>query len=275
MTHIVPFEKQKQELDYLRTLTAIASKSGQYRDLNPETMLNIMLTAKDLGISPMKALNGGFYIVNGKISMSTAMMADRIRRDGHSIKITEWTKEKCIIIGKRKDNEDSVKVEFTMEDAQLAGLTNSPTWKKFPKAMLYNRAMSMLARVLFPDVVGNCYSEDERYDIMNIPPEKRPIEDPDAALTLEVSEATFMQDKKEEPMMLLDSPYETLKELMTIEDSALDLTKLDEFLQERSQKSKKSIDRIIEAALLDKDMTKKFVNAYASWFKESELEATA
>jgi hypothetical protein len=97
--------------------------------------------------------------------MSTALMCDRIRKEGHSVKVTDYTKDKCTIIGVRKDNGDSIKVEFTMEDAQLAGLTQNDNWRKYPKAMLYNRAMSTLARMLFPDVVGNCYSEDEKREI--------------------------------------------------------------------------------------------------------------
>ena len=176
-------QKQKQDLDYFRTLASVAAKGGNH-NASPETLLNIMLTAKDLGISPMKAINGGFYIVNGKISMSTALMTDRIRREGHSIKIPEWTSQKCVIIGVRKDNGDSIKFEFTMEDAQAAGLSNSPTWKKFPKQMLYNRAMATLARTLFPDVVGNAYSEDEKWDIMNVPPEQRPLETFDDAMEI-------------------------------------------------------------------------------------------
>ncbi len=178
MSNIVKFEQKKYDIDHFKKLVDIASKSGNY-GMTPDVMLNIMMTAQDLGISALKALNGGFYIVNGKISMSTALMADRIRKDGHSIKIPEWTSEKCVIIGVRRDNGDSIKFEFTMEDAKIAGLTNSPTWKKFPKQMLYNRAMSTLARTLFPDVVGNAYSEDEKYDVMNVPPERRPCEDPD------------------------------------------------------------------------------------------------
>ncbi len=166
MTNIINFEHQSKEIEALKQLVGVALKSGKYpQEMNGDTMLNIMLSAKDLGVSPMKALNGGFYVVNGKIAMSTALMSDRIRRDGHSVKITEWTEDKCVIIGIRKDNQDSVKVEFTMKDAQLAGLTSSPTWKKYPKNMLYNRAMSTLARVLFSDVVGNCYSEDEKEEI--------------------------------------------------------------------------------------------------------------
>ncbi len=179
MTALVRQEDQN-DLKHFKDLCKTCMASGKYgSDMNEATMLNIMLTARDLGISPMKAINGGFYIVNGKISMATTLMIDRIRNAGHSISILEWTKDKCIIVGKRKDNGDSCKLEYTMEDAQLAGLTGSPTWKKHPKAMLSARAHSMLARVLFPDVVGNAYSEDESHEIQGIPPSKRPDVEPD------------------------------------------------------------------------------------------------
>lgn len=266
--NIIKFEEKKQELDYYKGLVAIASKSSAYKDMPPETMLNVMLTAKDLGISPMKAINGGFYIVNGKISMSTALMADRIRKEGHSIKITEWTKDKCVIIGKRRDNEDSVKVEFTVEDAQLAGLLNSPTWKKFPKAMLYNRAMSMLARVLFPDVVGNAYSEDEGYDIMNVAPERRPDIDPESDSLTIPCEAI----KKEEPA-LIGTPLETLKEYLVVEN--IDASRIEQFLDIRAERSKKTRDQIIDSALLDKSLTQKFIELYVKWLAEVNQPAVA
>jgi len=240
MSEVVKYQQQKQELDYFRTLAGVASKGGTH-NMAPETLMNIMLTAKDLGISPMKAINGGFYVVNGKISMSTALMADRIRKEGHSIRIPEWTSQKCVILGVRKDNGDSVKFEFTMEDAQAAGLTSSPTWKKFPKQMLYNRAMSTMARVLFPDVVGNAYSEDEKWDIMNVPPEKRPVEDPDA---IEIN--TQAQVSNEEPV-LIGSPMETLKEHLSVDNISVEF--LEQYLQDLSEKKKQPIDRIIESAL--------------------------
>lgn len=182
MTHVVKYEQQKQNLDYLKSVAKIASDSKQYQSMTESSLLNLMLSASDMGISPMKAINGGFYVVNGKVCMATSLMADRIRKAGHSIKITEMSREKCIIVAVRKDNGDSLKFEYSWEDATLAGLTGSPTWKKFPKLMLYNRCMSSVARILFSDVVGNCYSEEERFDIANIPAEKRPLEDPSSDL---------------------------------------------------------------------------------------------
>jgi hypothetical protein len=239
MNPLVHFEKQKQEIDYYRTLAAIAAKSNTTQ-LSPEVMLNIMLTARDLGISPLKAVNGGFYVVNGKISMSTALMADRIRKEGHSIRIPEWTSEKCVMIGIRKDNGDSVKFEFTMQDAQTAGLTNSPTWKKFPKQMLYNRAMSTLARTLFPDVVGNAYSEDEKWDIMNVPAENRPEEDPDT-MTVEAKQPQL-------ETIIIGSPFETLKEHLAVD--GIDTEYLETYLSILAEKKKQTVEQIIESALM-------------------------
>ncbi len=163
MSAIVKFEdqRQKSEMEIFQELVDVAIKSGNYANKSKDHLLNLMFTAKELGIPPMKAINGGFYIVQGKVCMATWLMVDRIREAGHSIRIPEWTSEKCIVMGIRKDNGDSIKFEFTMEDAKRAKLTEKQPWKEYPKHMLYARAMSTIGRVLFPDVVGNVYSEDE------------------------------------------------------------------------------------------------------------------
>lgn len=260
MSNLAKYQEQKHELEHFRGLAAIAAKSGQHNDKSPEAMLNIMLTAHDLGISPMKALNGGFYLVNGKISMSASMMADRIRKAGHSIKIPEWTREKCVIIGVRKDNNDSIKFEFTMEDAQLAGLNSSPTWKRYPKHMLYARALSTIARTLFPDVVGNAYSEEERFDIMNVPPEKRPLEEPESDDTITVSSRADATIAVEAKTSLVGTPLETLKEHLTIDNISTDY--LDEYLRELSEKKKQTVEQLIESAL-HPQILPRFKNSYA------------
>src|SRR5574337_797471 len=93
-TTLTKYQNKTHDIEHFKTLASIASKGGSTGSL--ENLMNIMLTANDLGISPMKAINGGFYIVKGKISMSTALMADRIRKEGHSIKIPEWTSKSCV-----------------------------------------------------------------------------------------------------------------------------------------------------------------------------------
>lgn len=260
MNKIVKFEESKEynehqaTLAMLKEMATIALKSGKYpKEYDECTILNIYLTAKALGVHPMKALNGGMYIVNGKISMSTSLLADMIRRAGHSIKILEMTKEKCVILGIRKDNEDSAKIEFNMEDAHMAGLTGSQVWKKYPKAMLYNRAMSMLARVLWPDVTGNPYSEDEADDIKGVAPKDKKDVDPDAAITINVphevhiSKEQLNEQTGEVQKIPLNSPQEAILDSYLIDDMpAIELIKKNLEIADVYLMDQRDFDRTIE-----------------------------
>lgn len=269
MTNIIKVEEQKKQIDQIKVLTQIAIKSGKYKDYSESDIMNIMLTANDLGISPMKALNGGFYIVNGKISMSTALMVDKIRKEGHSIRITEWNKDKCVIIGIRKDNGDSVKFEFTLEDAQAAGLLGSPTWKKWPKQMLYNRCMATIARVLFPDVVGNSYNEDEKHDIAGIPPEKRPEEDPmpetiDVSVDVETGEIK-METLNNDHLVELSEMLEGRDDVVERINKWKGTKKLSELLEKDYVEVKKFLVKFFEQEkrTLSKQTTEESVSVFA------------
>ena len=130
----------------------------------------IVHKARALGVNPIDALNGGLYVVSGKVGMSTELMASLIRAQGHSItKDSKSTDVKCILNGKRKDTGDTWQCSFSIEDAKKAGIYKS-SWEKYPGIMCYNRAMSMLARQLFPDVIkGAGYTMDELKEIARVP----------------------------------------------------------------------------------------------------------
>jgi hypothetical protein len=135
--------------------------------MGAEGLYAIVQKAKSMGICPLDALNGGMFCVNGKVEMSAQMMNRLIRSKGHSIqKIDEkCTKTCCVLKGKRADNGDVWMISFSVEDAKRAGLVklNGP-WEKFPEAMCFARALSMLARQLFPDVIVDTYVEGEISD---------------------------------------------------------------------------------------------------------------
>jgi hypothetical protein len=130
----------------------------------------VLLAAHDLGIKPTIALNGGLWNIKGKIEISARLMTSMIRRAGHSIKEKILNDEVCTLYGKRCDNQDDAEATFTIKQAKLAGLvrTNhdgSPgMWQKYAEDMLYARALSRLARRLFPDVIGTAYVEGEIRD---------------------------------------------------------------------------------------------------------------
>jgi hypothetical protein len=132
-----------------------------YKRMGVEGVCAIVEKAKSIGISPLEALNGGMYYVQGKVELTSGMMNQLIRMNGHSI-----TKDKrsddsvCILHGKRKDNGDTWVESFSIEDAKKAGIYKNQ-WIKYPKDMLFARALSRLARQLFPDIIKGCYVQGE------------------------------------------------------------------------------------------------------------------
>lgn len=153
----------EHEMMVYHTMAEQAVSSKMYRGIGEKAgVMMIMLSARELGIPPMQALNGGINIINGKAEISARMMSALIRKAGHEIKIKEISDTSCTLIGKRLDTGESEEASFTVADAQKAGLVKpNGGWVKCPKDMCFARALSRLARQLFSDVIGIGYVEGE------------------------------------------------------------------------------------------------------------------
>lgn len=151
----------QQEFQMLQVIAKNASDSGLYGGFGQQAKIfMVLLAARELGVSPCLALNGGIWNIQGKIEISARLMNGLIRRAGHSIKIVVSNDTHCTLLGTRSDG-DSFETSFNMDDAIKAGLAGGNVWKKYPADMLYNRCMSRLARRLFPDIIGTAYVEGE------------------------------------------------------------------------------------------------------------------
>jgi hypothetical protein len=155
-----------QEMMVYQTWAKSAFDSQMYRTIGKESaIMMIMLAAREFGIGPAQALNGGLHIIEGKVELSARIMSALIRRAKHTLKILEDTDKKCVIYGRRADTGEEHTVTYTIEMAQTAGLIKDKGgWKKVPDDMLFARAMSKLARRLFSDVIGIGYVEGEISD---------------------------------------------------------------------------------------------------------------
>jgi hypothetical protein len=164
------FNKQLEDLNKIQDTCKKLLQTKHYANLGEAGVHAIMARAKALGIHPFEALNGGFHCINGKVGMSTEMMAALVRQRGHSITKDPKSTNDCIILhGKRADNGDMWTCSFSRGDAEAAGLWGTATWKKYPAVMLYNRCMSQLFRQLFPDLsLGAGYVEDELKEIAKV-----------------------------------------------------------------------------------------------------------
>ena len=171
MNENLPVVKQMQgvsiptehEMMVYHTMAEQAVSSKMYRGIGDKAgVMMIMLSARELGIPPMQAMNGGINIINGKAEISARMMSALIRKAGHEIKIKESTDDICTLIGKRSDTGETEEVSFSIEDAKKASLIKpNGGWVKCPKDMCFARALSRLGRQLFSDVIGIGYVEGE------------------------------------------------------------------------------------------------------------------
>jgi len=151
-----------QDFTKMNIIAKKAAECGLYAGAGSEAKIfMILLSAIEMGVKPMEALNGGIWNIQGKIEISVRLMSKMIRQHGHSIKTIQCDDQGCILEGRRADNGDTMQASFTIKDAIKAGLASRDVWKKYTEDMLYSRALSRLARRLFSDVVGQAYVEGE------------------------------------------------------------------------------------------------------------------
>lgn len=150
------------EIEETQNLVRELLKTKHYQKLGEVGVFAIVQKAKSIGMNLLDALNGGiYYLPNGVLEITAMTMNMLIRAAGHSIsKDPKSNSQICILHGKRKDNGDTWVSSFSIEDAKKADIFKN-TWHKYPEDMMFARALSRLARQLFPDVIKGCYVKGE------------------------------------------------------------------------------------------------------------------
>ena len=144
------------------TLGNVLAASGFFADSREGAQAAVKVMAgQELGFGPIASMTG-IYIVKGRVTLSANLMAAAIKRHpAYTFRVREHTAEVCTI-DFLEDGEVIGTSSFSMDDAKAAGLANSETHKKFPKNMLYARALSNGAKWYCPDVFGGAiYTPDE------------------------------------------------------------------------------------------------------------------
>lgn len=247
------------ELKSYQIIATIASNNPHWKKLGGNgsteevvaTILSVMLLARELGFSPMQAVSGGINNINGKFEISARLMNQAIRNRGHKIQVLTLTDEVCRIIGQRRDTGEEMEVIYHIEEARRSGLVrdNSP-WKKVPQDMLFARAISRLARRLYPDCIGSCYVEGELQETIQ-------------GKILESIEVP----KKEELEFV-----ENHTELQFPDDISVD--HVQEFIQETSDQTKRSVSDIKKRASTN---MQGFLDTFRKWEQKRypEIQACA
>lgn len=151
----------RNDMDVM-SLGQVFVQSGFFSDSKQAAQAVVkILAGQELGFGPIASMTG-VYIVKGKVSLSANLMAAAIKRSGkYNYRVEDHTDRVCTI--RFLEGGEVVGVStFTIEEASKAGLTSNPTWKNFPKNMLFARALSNGAKWFCPDIFGGpVYTPDE------------------------------------------------------------------------------------------------------------------
>ena len=158
MSELTVYQSQDHVLatydDVERAAKAMAA-SGFFQDTKQASQAIVkILAAREIGFGPFAGMTG-INIIQGKPAFGANIMAAAVKRSGrYNYRVTEMTDKACVIEfmeflgGKWQMMGVS---SFTIEDAKKAATKNTD---KFPRNMLFARAMSNGVRWYCPDVMN-------------------------------------------------------------------------------------------------------------------------
>lgn len=152
--------------DMVRFCTAAAS-AGYFKDVRDaqQALMKIQYGA-EVGLGPVASLTG-IYIVEGRPALASATIASRIKEHPrYDYRIAEHSEKRCELVffefNRNGQREEVGRASFSMADAQAASLNGKGVWKKYPRNMLFARALTNGARWYCPDVFsGGVYTVEE------------------------------------------------------------------------------------------------------------------
>lgn len=118
---------------------------------NAGKLVMLLQAGRDLWLSVTQTMSW-LAIINGVVTVFGTVGATMIRRAGYDWKILESTATVCKI-SISKEWREAMEVQYLMEEAKHAGLTNSVTWQKYPQEMLFWKVLARARKRYCPEVM--------------------------------------------------------------------------------------------------------------------------
>jgi hypothetical protein len=152
---------QPQNFGDLRDFAEIVVQSKICGVTSAADALVMMMTGAELGMTVMQSIRG-IHIVKGRPVLAADTMGAIVKRASvcEYLRVVEISESACVLETKRVGEPEPVKMAWTLEDAQRAGLTKD-NWQRYPQAMLKARCMAQICRAVYPDVIAELYDPDE------------------------------------------------------------------------------------------------------------------
>jgi hypothetical protein len=219
---VIPFS------DMERMASALA-KSGLFAIKTPDQAIALMLVAQSEGRHPA-SVAAEMDVIQGRPALKSQAALARFQSAGGKIQWVTRNDNECTIEGSHPSG-GTLRVTWTMERAEAAGLTGKSTWRQYPTAMLSARAQAELVRALYPACLSGQYLVEEVSDFDSrpvssgkfqavkaaLPPIKEEIIEQEVVQVIEAPKA-----EKEDP---LDAVYELAETDKVTEEQILGFLK--------------------------------------------------
>lgn len=157
---------QPKDLADVKYTAQLFAESGMFNDSRQMAQAFVKIMAGGaMGFDPFASMTG-IHIISGKPTLGAGLIAAAVQRHpDFDYDVIEHSAQKCAITFMKVRAGKWIKAgtsEFTMADAKEAGLLSNATWNKYPRNMLYARAMSNGARWYCAGVFGgSVYTPEE------------------------------------------------------------------------------------------------------------------
>lgn len=160
-------------------------QSGMFVDIKSSSQAMVKIMAgQEFGIPPFAAMSG-IHLIKGKPTIGAGLMAQRVKKSGkYSYNVLQLTDSICELEFIQLPKTVLGISKFTVEDAKRAGTGEAGGMNlmgKFPKNMLFARAISNGVRWFTPDIYESVvYVPEEMQEVQQI---EQPITPHEVILT--------------------------------------------------------------------------------------------
>ena len=184
--NLIPFTE-------LTTFSKVFAESGIFADVKNAAQALVKIQAgQEMGIPPFAAMSG-VHLIQGKAIVGAGLLAARVQGSGkYKYRVTEHNDKVCSVTFYEGGETLGIST-FTIEDAKRAGTKNVD---KFPRNMLFARAMSNGVKWFTPDLFGGPVyvpgeiPDDDKFEdvqhevVPDAPAESAQLSAPDPAVSL-------------------------------------------------------------------------------------------
>ena len=163
MSALAKYDGSVNNFTELQSLAQHFAKSGLFADTREATQALVKIQAgTEIGIKPFAAMSG-IHIIKGKPSIGSGIIAAKIKSSNkYDYKVVQHTDKVCKIEFFQLENGAKVSIGVSEMDIDSLRKAGSQNLDKYPRNMLFARAISNGLRFYCPDVFEcSVYTPDE------------------------------------------------------------------------------------------------------------------